>query len=400
MVELPTGTVTFLFTDIEGSTTRLKELGAERYSEVLGRHNELLRAAFAANGGVEVENLGDGFFAVFESAGEAVAGGGRRAAGAGRGALADAPADRRPHGPAHGRRARPRRDVRRLRRPPRGADRRDGPRRADAPLRGYGRRSSSTISPVGRGSARSARSGSWTPTVRSACSSSRSTACGRSSRRSARGSSRSRRRASASSSAWTSSRRSSSYVDSRVRRRRPVRSSSSATRGSGRRRSSARCASRPRCAGWTCCRRAAASSSTTSRTGSSASCSSSRLAVAPSSEARLSSARPRSPSSSSRRAHRSRRASGRWTRRSPCSTASTGSTANLACQRPVLILIDDLHWADEPSLRWLAYLVRRLEGLPVLVVVASAFAGARLREGAARRARRRPGRAARPAQGA
>ena len=72
MVELPTGTVTFLFTDIEGSTTRLKELGAERYSEVLGRHNELLREAFAANGGVEVENLGDGLFAVFESAGEAV----------------------------------------------------------------------------------------------------------------------------------------------------------------------------------------------------------------------------------------------------------------------------------------------------------------------------------------
>ena len=72
MAELPSGTVTFLFTDIEGSTTRLKELGAERYSEVLGRHNDLLREGFAANGGVEVENLGDGLFAVFESAGEAV----------------------------------------------------------------------------------------------------------------------------------------------------------------------------------------------------------------------------------------------------------------------------------------------------------------------------------------
>jgi DNA-binding NarL/FixJ family response regulator len=44
MTELPSGTVTFLFTDIEGSTMRLKELGAERYSEVLERHNELLRA--------------------------------------------------------------------------------------------------------------------------------------------------------------------------------------------------------------------------------------------------------------------------------------------------------------------------------------------------------------------
>ena len=43
---------------------RLKELGAVRYSEVLDRHNELLRAAFAAHGGVEVENLGDGLFGV------------------------------------------------------------------------------------------------------------------------------------------------------------------------------------------------------------------------------------------------------------------------------------------------------------------------------------------------
>ena len=73
MTELPGGTVTFLFTDIEGSTMRLKELGAVRYSEVLDRHNELLRAAFGAHGGVEVENLGDGLFAVFESAASAVA---------------------------------------------------------------------------------------------------------------------------------------------------------------------------------------------------------------------------------------------------------------------------------------------------------------------------------------
>jgi tetratricopeptide (TPR) repeat protein len=45
-------------------------------------------------------------------------------------------------------------------------------------------------------------------------------------------------------------------------------------------------------------------------------------------------------------------------------------TANLASDRSVLVLIDDLHWADEPSLRWLGYLVRRLEGLRVLVVAA------------------------------
>jgi predicted ATPase len=43
--------------------------------------------------------------------------------------------------------------------------------------------------------------------------------------------------------------------------------------------------------------------------------------------------------------------------------------ANAALGRPTLLLIDDLHWADEPSLRWLSYLARRLEGLPLMVVV-------------------------------
>ena len=42
-------------------------------------------------------------------------------------------------------------------------------------------------------------------------------------------------------------------------------------------------------------------------------------------------------------------------------------TANLAARRPLVLAVDDLHWADKPSLRWLVYLVRRLEGLPVLV---------------------------------
>jgi DNA-binding CsgD family transcriptional regulator len=44
-------------------------------------------------------------------------------------------------------------------------------------------------------------------------------------------------------------------------------------------------------------------------------------------------------------------------------------TANLCSERPLLLAIDDLHWCDRPSLRFLAYLVRRLEGLPLLVVV-------------------------------
>jgi DNA-binding CsgD family transcriptional regulator len=43
---------------------------------------------------------------------------------------------------------------------------------------------------------------------------------------------------------------------------------------------------------------------------------------------------------------------------------------NFAVQRPVLIVVDDAHWADEPSLRWLAYLARRLEGLSVVLAVA------------------------------
>ena len=45
--------------------------------------------------------------------------------------------------------------------------------------------------------------------------------------------------------------------------------------------------------------------------------------------------------------------------------------ANLAFQQPTLLAIDDLHWADTPSLRWLLYLTRRLDGVPLLVVVAT-----------------------------
>jgi predicted ATPase len=45
--------------------------------------------------------------------------------------------------------------------------------------------------------------------------------------------------------------------------------------------------------------------------------------------------------------------------------------ANLALSGPVVVAIDDLQWADEPSLRWLIYLCRRLEGLPVLVAAST-----------------------------
>ena len=73
MRELPTGTVTFLFTDVEGSTKLLHELGAERYAEVLAEHRRVLRDAFVRHGGVEVDTQGDAFFVAFPHASSAVA---------------------------------------------------------------------------------------------------------------------------------------------------------------------------------------------------------------------------------------------------------------------------------------------------------------------------------------
>src|SRR5436190_6022957 len=69
---LPFGTVTFVFTDIEGSTHLLHELGAEGYARVLAEHRHVLRAAFAQHGGVEIDTQGDAFFAAFSNAKEAV----------------------------------------------------------------------------------------------------------------------------------------------------------------------------------------------------------------------------------------------------------------------------------------------------------------------------------------
>lgn len=70
---LPSGTVTFLFTDIEGSTKLLKRLGRDRYRKTLETHNRLIRAAIARHNGAEVDRQGDAFFAAFQTAGEAVA---------------------------------------------------------------------------------------------------------------------------------------------------------------------------------------------------------------------------------------------------------------------------------------------------------------------------------------
>ena len=67
---LPTGTVTMLFTDIEGSTRLLQRLG-EAYGELLADHRRLLREAFAAHGGREMDTQGDAFFYAFARARQA-----------------------------------------------------------------------------------------------------------------------------------------------------------------------------------------------------------------------------------------------------------------------------------------------------------------------------------------
>jgi predicted ATPase/class 3 adenylate cyclase len=72
MPDLPTGTVTLLFTDIEGSTRLLSELGDE-YADVLAEHRSVLRRAFERHGGVEVDAQGDAFFVAFSLAAAAVA---------------------------------------------------------------------------------------------------------------------------------------------------------------------------------------------------------------------------------------------------------------------------------------------------------------------------------------
>jgi class 3 adenylate cyclase/catechol 2,3-dioxygenase-like lactoylglutathione lyase family enzyme len=68
---LPSGTITFLFSDIEGSTQLARRLG-ERYGAVLSEHARLLRAAFEERGGREIDAQGDSFFVAFSRAKDAV----------------------------------------------------------------------------------------------------------------------------------------------------------------------------------------------------------------------------------------------------------------------------------------------------------------------------------------
>lgn len=72
MTALPSGPLTLLFTDIEGSTRLARTLG-DRFEDVLEAHNRILRDSFSAHGGSEVDSAGDGFFVVFARARDAVA---------------------------------------------------------------------------------------------------------------------------------------------------------------------------------------------------------------------------------------------------------------------------------------------------------------------------------------
>ena len=72
VTQMPTGTVTFLFTDVEGSTRLLTQLG-DGYAEVLADHRRVLRDAFVRHGGFEVDTQGDAFFVAFPKASDALA---------------------------------------------------------------------------------------------------------------------------------------------------------------------------------------------------------------------------------------------------------------------------------------------------------------------------------------
>jgi predicted ATPase/class 3 adenylate cyclase len=86
MRQLPSGTVTFLFSDIEGSTRLLDELGRDAYAAELAEHRQKMRDAFTAQGGVEVDTQGDAFFVAFPTASGALA-----AAGDAQAVLAEGP---------------------------------------------------------------------------------------------------------------------------------------------------------------------------------------------------------------------------------------------------------------------------------------------------------------------
>ncbi len=72
MTSLPSGTVTFVFSDVEGSTALLKRLGDD-YGELIAEHRRIVRDTFGEHGGVEIDMQGDAFFFAFSRARDAVA---------------------------------------------------------------------------------------------------------------------------------------------------------------------------------------------------------------------------------------------------------------------------------------------------------------------------------------
>jgi predicted ATPase len=85
--DLPSGTVTLLFTDVEGSTLLLHDLGVEQYAQALAEHRRTLRDAFGAQGGVEVDTQGDAFFVAFPTASGALQAAAEALEGLGAGAI-------------------------------------------------------------------------------------------------------------------------------------------------------------------------------------------------------------------------------------------------------------------------------------------------------------------------
>ena len=131
--DLPGGTVTFVFTDIEDSTELLKRLGDD-YGDVLTGHRRIVRDTFTTRDGIEIDTQGDAFFFVFTRARDALdaAVDAQRAHAA---ATWPGEVDRsRADGAAHGRAGRARGGLRRARRRASGAHLHGGPRRSDPPL--------------------------------------------------------------------------------------------------------------------------------------------------------------------------------------------------------------------------------------------------------------------------
>ena len=70
--DLPSGTVTFLASDIEGSTRLLRELGPDAYADALAKHRQIVRTACRSHRGVEVDTQGDSFLVAFATADDAL----------------------------------------------------------------------------------------------------------------------------------------------------------------------------------------------------------------------------------------------------------------------------------------------------------------------------------------